>query len=114
MDRPQGRPQTASGHRFPTRRTCARGDEVNRKLRPLTVLRSTPETTARIHHPADAPGLSIESLAQAARDFAPTKRRTRLRRRLHHGHSVGVTRDNPPKSLGKQLELGSLRGHHGS
>jgi hypothetical protein len=76
--------------------------------------RDAKETAARTHHPADAPGLSIATLAQAARDFAPTRRTPARGVRRLHGESVEVVRANPSKPLGVQLWLGSLRGRHAS
>lgn len=65
--------------------------------------------------PSDrSPGLSSATLAQAARDFAPTNGTSARRKRRHHGTSMEVTGSNHAKSLGLQLELGSLGGHHGS
>ena len=74
----------------------------------------TQERAERTHPAADPPGFSIATLAQCARDFAPTPRTSRRRRRRHHGYTVEVTRANPLKPLGVQLELGSHGGRHAS
>ena len=65
------------------------------------------------HPAADAPGLSIATLAEVARDFAPTKRTSTRRKRRHHGMTVGVGAANPSEPLGVQLPLGCVGSHWG-